>query len=249
MIWTPFGLSPGATALLAAVVLGAAFIRGYSGFGYAALMIATSSLIADPRRFAPVVILCEVTVGVQLLLSVWAEIDWRRAGALCTGAFVGVPIGVTGLAKLDVTIIRIAISIYLLVMCAFFLGGWRLKRPAGAAAHVAVGLFSGIANGAAIGGLPVAAFFAAQPMPAAMFRATIVAYFFALDVWSLPFMGGVGQIDGESILVTGATLPLLLLGVWLGGRHFMLSDPQSFRRFAILLLATLALLGLVRTVV
>ena len=164
------------------------------------------------------------------------------------GAFIGVPVGVIGLARLDVTLIRVAISIYLLIMCVLFVGGWRLKQPAGSAAHIGVGFFSGVANGAAIGGLPVAAFFAAQPMPAAMFRATLVAYFFALDVWSLPFMGGVGQINGESLVVTGAVLPLLLTGVWLGGRHFIRSDPQSFRRFAILLLAALALLGLVRSV-
>ena len=247
MTWTPFGLSPEITALIGAVILGAAFIRGYSGFGYAALTIAAASILADPRRFAPVVIVCEVIVGAQLLPSVWREIDWRRAGALVAGAFVGVPVGVIGLARLDVTLIRIAISIYLLIMCALFLGGWRLRRPARLVAHVGVGFFSGIANGAAIGGLPVAAFFAAQPMPAAMFRATLVAYFLALDVWSLPFMGGVGQFDVDSLIVTGAALPLLLLGVWLGGRHFMRSDPQSFRHFAILLLAGLALLGLART--
>jgi uncharacterized membrane protein YfcA len=41
-------------------------------------------------------------------------------------------------------------------------------------------------------------------------------------------------------------LPLTLLGNWLGGRHFFGTDPQEFRRFAILLLAVLAALGLIR---
>jgi uncharacterized protein len=34
------------------------------------------------------------------------------------------------------------------------------------------------------------------------------------------------------------------VGNWLGGRHFFGTDPQEFRRFAIVLLAGLALLGL-----
>ena len=46
----------------------------------------------------------------------------------------------------------------------------------------------GQANGAAVGGLPVAAFFAAQTMSAATFRDTLIACFTLLDLWTLPVM-------------------------------------------------------------
>jgi hypothetical protein len=38
------------------------------------------------------------------------------------------------------------------------------------------------------------------------------------------------------------------LGNWLGGRHIFNTDPQDFRRFAILLLAGLAGMGLLKAV-
>jgi hypothetical protein len=47
-------------------------------------------------------------------------------------------------------------------------------------------VISGLANAPGMGGLPVAAFFAAQPMPAAVFRATLIAYFPLLDLYSAP---------------------------------------------------------------
>jgi uncharacterized protein len=106
-----------------------------------------------------------------------------------------------------------------------------------------------MANAAGIGGLPVAVFFAAQPILAAVFRATLIAYFAALDIWTLPLMWGHGLVSRDTLVVTALSLPVIGLGVWLGGRHFLSTDPQDFRRFSILLLAGLAAMGLAKTVI
>jgi len=98
-----------------------------------------------------------------------------------------------------------------------------------------------------VGGLPVAVFFAAQPLSAAAFRATLIAYFTLLDLWTLPLMAARGLITTDTLLATAMGLPLMVAGVWLGGKRFLAADPQSFRRFAIVLLAILALLGLGRS--
>ncbi len=95
-----------------------------------------------------------------------------------------------------------------------------------------------------MGGLPVAVFFAAQPISAATFRATLIAYFTLLDLWTLPNMWRADLIVRDTLIVTVVSLPLMSAGVWLGGRRFLSAAPQEFRRFAILLLAVLALLGL-----
>ena len=72
--------------------------------------------------------------------------------------------------------------------CALvLLAGWRVRGARCAApAILGSGLVSGLANAPGMGGLPVAAFFAAQTMPAAVFRATLVAYFPLLDLFSAP---------------------------------------------------------------
>jgi len=244
----PFDLSPLAALWMAAAILGAAFVRGYSGFGFAALIVAAASLVTNPLHFVPVVLLADILLTAQQARSIRGHIDWRRVGTLFAGCLVGVPVGVWALTKADPEIARAAISLYILAMCALLLTGWSLSRPAGDAAHIGTGLISGVANGAAVGGLPVAAFFAAQPIPAAAFRATLIAYFTLLDLWTIPLMWTQGLITRDTLLATGLGLPLMVLGVHLGSRRFLHAAPENFRRFAILLLATLATLGLLRSI-
>jgi uncharacterized membrane protein YfcA len=43
-----------------------------------------------------------------------------------------------------------------------------------------------------------------------------------------------------------AALPILLVGMWLGTRHFLGATPRSFRRVTLLLLIALAVLGIAR---
>ena len=98
-------------------------------------------------------------------------------------------------------------------------------------------------------GLPVAAFFAAQPIAAATFRATLIAYFPILDLYSAPLYWWHGLVTWNTLWIALAALPLTFLGNWLGSRHFLNTDPKDFRRFAIILLAGLAALGLIKAVI
>ncbi len=240
----PFGLEPLAAVWMALAFLGAAFVRGYSGFGFAALVVSAASLVTNPLYLVPVVILADMVLTAQQARSIWPAVVWRRVGTLFLGCLVGVPIGIWVLTRIDADTARLVISVYVLAMCVLLMRGLTLRRATGDAAHVGTGLISGIANGAAVGGLPVAVFFAAQPIEAAAFRATLIAYFTLLDVWTLPLMGAQGLITRDTLVATALGLPLMILGVWAGSRHFLNAEPQNFRRFAILLLATLALLGL-----
>lgn len=245
----PLGLAGNEIAWMALALFGAAFVRGYSGFGFAALVVTSAALVMDPMHVVPVVLLADALLTIQQARGIRTHIDWRRVGALFAGCIIGVPMGVHALDAMGVDTGRAVISVYVLAMCGLLFLGWRLRGHVGRMGHAAVGVISGLANGAAVGGLPVAVFFAAQPIPAAMFRATLIAYFTLLDLWTLPVMAHAGRITGETFVATALAMPIVSLGVWLGGRHFLWTDPQNFRRFAILLLAALASLGLVKSVV
>jgi len=241
----PYDLGPLALVWMAVACLVAGFVRGYSGFGFSALLIAASSLVTNPLNFVAVVVILETVMSLQAAKGAGPDVDWKRVGWLMGGAAIGLPLGLWLLTGVSEDTARAAISGYVLLMCVVLLAGWRMRAEArGGAANGLAGVISGLANAPGMGGLPVAAFFAAQPMPAAVFRATLIAYFPLLDIYSAPLYWLAGLVTWDTLWAALLALPLTALGNWLGGRHFFGTDPQDFRRFAIILLAGLAALGL-----
>jgi hypothetical protein len=240
----PFDLTPLATAYLAVVLFVAAFVRGYSGFGFSALVVTGASLVTNPLNLVPVVIFCEFLMTFQQWRSVGADVDWPRVRWLWLGMLVGVPVGLWLITQVPVDATRAVVAVYVLAMCAVLLRGWQLQREQGGFGHTSVGIFAGLANAVGMGGLLVATYFTAQAMRARAFRATLIAYFAGLDLFTFPLLWWHGLVSMDTAVTVIAGAPLMVLGIWLGGRQFLSAEPQEFRRFAIALLAVLAFLGL-----
>ena len=244
----PFDLTPATALFMALAFLVAAFVRGYSGFGFSALVVASSALVTNPLNFVAVVMFCEFGMTLQQWSGIWRDVAWRRVILLMIGAAAGLPLGLWALTGVGVDAARAVVAIYVLFMCGVMLMGWRITKPQGDAGHLAIGLASGLANAPGMGGLPVATYFTAQGMQAATFRATLIAYFAVLDVYSVPVMWAHGLVTWDTLHAAALSIPIVAAGIWAGGRHFLRTDPQDFRRFAIFLLAGLAAMGLLKSV-
>lgn len=242
----PYDLGPWALVWMAVAILVSAFVRGYSGFGFSAMVITASGVVTNPLHFVAVVVILETAMSLQAARGAGPDIDWRRVGYLLAGAMVGLPLGLWALKAMSEDAARAVISGYVLFMCMVLLIGWRLRAEVKGPLNAVAGLASGLANAPGMGGLPIAAFFAAQPMQASVFRATLIAYFPLLDLYSAPLYWWSGLVSWDTLRASALALPLTVFGNWLGGRHFFGTDPQEFRRFAIFLLAGLAGLGLLK---
>ena len=244
----PFDLGPGTAAALAIALLGAAYVRGYSGFGFSAIFIAFAALVTNPLPLIPVVFACEVLMTVFQARGIRGHVDWRRIVWLMAGAAIALPFSVRVILSVGEDTVRLTISAIILVMSLVLLTGWTLKSRIGRAGHGGVGVLSGICNSAGVGGLPVAAFMSAQPMEAAIFRATMIVYLTGLDLITLPWLWAGGLVTWDTAIAVGMAFPILGLGIWLGSRRFLSASPSTFRRFAVMLLLALSVLGLLRVV-
>jgi len=245
----PFDLSYAALIWMAITVLGAAYIRGYSGFGFSALVVSASTLVTNPLNLVPVVMLMEILATAGQAPAAWRDADKRLLALLLGGAIISMPVAIMFLSSIDTDLLRLIISVWILVMCAALLSGWSLKAKVGNGGTAGVGVVSGLANAAAVGGLPVALFLTAQNLPARVFRATLIFYLCAIDIVALPMLGYAGVVNSGTFVAAAICAPLLALGVWLGGRRFITAAPENFRRMAISLLALLAVLGLAKSLV
>ncbi|MCG3266982.1 TSUP family transporter [Yoonia sp. I 8.24] len=242
----PFDLNLTTAAALAIALLGAAYVRGYSGFGFSAIFIAFAALVTNPLPLIPVVFASEIAMTAFQARGIRGQVDWRRVFPLLIGAGAILPFAIKVMIAFDVATVRMAVSGIIFVLALVLFVGFALRKSVGMAGHGVVGLVSGICNSAGVGGLPVATFLTAQPIPAPRFRATMIVYLTGLDIISLPLMWHGGLIGPESFTALAFAFPVLGLGVWLGGRQFTSASPESFRRFAVFLLLILSTLGLLR---
>ena len=245
----PFGLAAHQGLWLAAGLLGASYVRGFSGFGFSAIFIAFAALFTNPVPLIPAIFVCEIVMTTFLVKAVWHDVDWARVAALTLGAAVAIVPSVWVMARLDPEVARVVVAGLIFCLGLFLLSGWQMTRPVGRAGFAVAGGVSGMINAAGIGGLPAAAFLTAQPMTPATFRAVLVIYLCALDMMSLPVMGLNGLVSSDTFVGAALAFPILGLGIWLGHRGFGRISPQAFRRFAILILLFLSALALTRAVI
>ncbi|RYG92679.1 sulfite exporter TauE/SafE family protein [Loktanella sp. IMCC34160] len=240
----PFGLAPDHAIWLAAALLGAAFVRGYSGFGFSAIFIAFAALLTNPVPLIPAIFACEIVMTLFLLPSIRGAIDWRLVGLLTLGAAIAILPAVWVMARLEEDTARLAVSALIFALGLVLLSGWRLERRVGGPGYLGIGAVSGMANAAGVGGLPVAGFMTAQPLSPQVFRAVMVVYLFFLDLMTLPVMGLNGLVSRDTFIAAGMAFPILGAGIWLGSRRFGHASPTAFRRAVVVLLLLLSGLGL-----
>lgn len=246
---TILSLAPAAAAYLVVLTAAAAFARGYTGFGAAALMITGGSLVVPPHVLVPLIILIDTTVGSWQLRHVTANIDWRRLVMLLIGTAVGTPLGVHAIGYVPADTARIFVALYVIMISVALLRGWRLNRPVGDVGMALLGFACGFVTGLiAMGGLIVAAFLTADGTKPQVMRATLIAYFLPLGLFAIALFAMRGAYDRDGLHVMLMALPIFAAGVWLGGRHFLSATPEQFRQLTLGLLMILAAGALIRAV-
>jgi uncharacterized protein len=234
-----------ATALV--LIFLAAVVRGLTGFGFSLLAITSLALLMPPAHVIPSILMLELAASVHILAEVWKDVHWRSLLPLLLGSLVATPLGVWLLANVPTPPMQVAIGIFTLTAVALMARGLTLKTMPGRFATATIGALSGLANGAfGIGGPPVIVLYFSTPAGHAVGRASLAAYFLAIDVIGLMFLWRQGLVTVQSSWRALIYLPALLAGVWVGSLAFARVNQQQFRNVILAVLAILGLLSIIR---
>jgi uncharacterized membrane protein YfcA len=225
----------------------AAIVRGFSGFGFSLLAITAISLVMPAREIVPSIFLLEVAASLNLIPSIWREIDWRGIAFLLIGYVIALPFGAWALASIPAPPMQLALGIFVVATAILMLRGFRMEKTPGAAATTATGAASGLLNGAfGTGGPPVVLFYFSTPAAAAVGRASVIAFFLSTDTLGLAELARRGLVTQQSFIQFVAWLPALLIGVWVGTKGFKHMDQAQFRRAVLWILILLAVIGIAK---
>ncbi|MEX0730127.1 MAG: sulfite exporter TauE/SafE family protein [Aquisalimonadaceae bacterium] len=242
-------LSIGLIVYAIVVVFLAGIVRGYTGFGFSALVMLSISLMLPPSTVVPMLLLLEVAASIHMLPSVWRDIDRRAIAWLSLGSLVSVPLGLYVLTSLPEAEMRIIISLMVLGATLLLWRGFRFPAKGRTGLSLTTGLVSGGMTGAGgIGGLIVVVMFLSISAPVAVVRATLVAFLMLTDIYTLALASAFDLLNLSIFIMAGAMLPPLFAGVAVGRHVFAITTPAAFQRFVLILLALLSVAGIVRAV-
>ena len=233
--------------LFAGAVFLAAVVRGFTGFGFSALVVTMMFFIMPVSQIVPVVYALEVVASLQMLKSVWRQVDIRIFLLLAAGAVIGTPLGQYILLALTATQSKQLASILVLILVVLVASGFRIKSGNKALFFFVVGLLGGCINGAiAMGGLVISALLMATSLSVASIRASLVVILFFLGVYSLASGSMNGLVTINSLWLAGLMILPMIIGIILGSRLFHPGRSKLYRRVTLVLLALLAVNGLLR---
>jgi len=232
-------------ALSSAAIFLAAIVRGFSGFGFSLLSITAISLILPVAQIVPSIFLLEIAASINLIPGIWREIHWRSLTWLMVGYVIGLPLGGYALIHAPEAPAQIVLGIFVIGTAILMLRGFRLEKTPGTGASTATGVASGVLNGAfGIGGPPVVLFYFSTPGAAAIGRASIIFFFLFTDLLGVGYFATQGIVTAQSFVQAALWLPALLIGVWIGAHGFRRMHQDAFRRWVLVILIALALLGI-----
>ena len=240
-----FPALPDHIAVLAACAFLAGVIRGFSGFGLSAVLVASAAFVIAPKLIIPTAQTMEVIASVALIPTVWRDVNWKWLAPMGAAYVISIPVGVAALAYLPEATIRMGGCLLLLVATLCLLLNRRPGLPDGLGLRFGTGLVAGFFAGASsLGGMVASVMLFAVSVPPKNLRATLIVLFFGSALYSLSWGAWHGVVtQGTFVRAAWLALPLLA-GIAVGTRGFKNVSDTVFRQGVVMLLASLSVAGI-----
>jgi uncharacterized protein len=223
----------------------AGVVRGFSGFGLSAVLVASAAFFVSPKLIIPAAQALEIVASIAMLKSVWPDVNWRWLKPMAFGYLFSVPFGIAALTYGSVTALRILGCVVLLCASVAMLLNLRPKLHDGFGLRMGTGLVAGFMSGAtSYGGMVASIMLFAVDLPAKNLRATLVVMFFLSSIYSLVLGAWHGITNAQTLTLAGWLAIPILAGIALGSRGFSVVNPERFKQIVLIILAALSFAGL-----
>lgn len=230
--------------MITLVAFGAGLIRGFTGFGGPAFMLAILTLFFTPFSIVSKVLVVDFFANVYLFKVCFRQINWRDTAYMVLPTLLCMPLGHWLLISMDPLLMKRAMAATIALACLMMLIGYRYKMPMTPVWLAVIGIVSGIVFGGSYIALVAVVAILLGPYDKIDGRSLIVSWsFFAVLGFALTsvFSGTIVVADVWVALPGAVTY---MLGTWMGSHGFHKSSEKVFRRATISTLLFLSLLNL-----
>ena len=232
------------------IVMFAAIVRGYSGFGFAVIAVVGLNFFFEPQQSVAIVLSLDLLCSINLWKQAVKQADFPTLRKLIFGAILGIPIGYCFLIFIPAEILKVLICVAILVLALLLFSSFRPFNADKNNTKISFGLASGAGTASAsIGGPMIVYYMLSSHLSTSTQRATMILFFIASE--------GIAVISLISGGLTDSTLPKAvliliipaLIAVKYGQHLFNKKPPTSLKSFALPIMVIIALLGMVNSFV
>lgn len=243
-------MDPTLVFLLAGAAAGG-FINGLAGFGTSLFALGWWLQVMAPVEAVALSLIMSVASGLQGVWLVRRSVSFSRLGPFLLPAFLGIPIGLMVLHRIDAEVLKLVVASFLIVFAGYFVA--RRSLPSIVAptpvADGVTGFFGGILGAIAglSGALPTM-WTTLKPWTKEVRRAVLQPYNVAVLGISAILLAIDGVYDREALVRIAIAFPATMIasqaGIWVFSR---LNDVQ-FRWLVVGLMLLSGVVLMVRTV-
>ncbi|MFT7053978.1 MAG: putative membrane protein YfcA [Psychromonas sp.] len=232
------------------VVIFAAVVRGYSGFGFAVISVVGLNFFFEPQQSVAIVLSLDLICSLNLWKQAVKQADFPALKKLIFGSILGIPIGYCFLLWLPAETLKLLICFGILALAVLLFSSFRPFDADKTTTKVGFGVASGAGTASAsIGGPMIVYYMLSSNLTTSAQRATMILFFIASEALAVSTLITGGLVD--------ETLPKALLiliipttiAVYYGQYLFNRRPPQSLKSFALPIMVVVALLGIANSAV
>lgn len=223
----------------APIIFFAYLVRGICGFGSGLIAIPVLSLLFPLKVAVPLVVMLDYLASAGHGVSLRQSIQWREIGRLIVPALFGVSAGLLIFHKVDTELLTRFLGGFVFLYALYAL--WGPEMPRASRWWALPAAFSGGAVGTLFGtgGPFYVTYLKARQLDKTAFRATFACIFVLDGAARVTGYVGTAVVNIQLLFLLAMSLPVMILGMYLGGKiHTSLSAEIFTRAISILLLVS-----------
>jgi len=217
------------------IILCASILQTSTGFGFSIMATPFLLLLFDPREAIQLNLILSLFISSMLIVNIRRDVNWGVFKRFVIGGLFGLPIGITIFLLLDMTLLKLGVSLLIIGLTILLIMNWRTNQTI--QRDFLVGGLSGLLT-TSIGmpGPPLLLYFSGTNTKKATLRATTLAFYLFIYLASLMFQVLFAGTSTEIWLSSLKALPIVLVGLMIGQLLYKRISQKMFQILTYILL-------------
>ncbi|MDY0409742.1 sulfite exporter TauE/SafE family protein [Virgibacillus soli] len=217
------------------IILVASILQTSTGFGFSILATPFLLLLFEPFEAIQINLLLSLVISSALIRKITKDIDFGILKRFLVGSIMGLPIGLMVFLLLDISKLKLGVSIIILGLTCMLMMRFRVKRSRGRDGIVG-GLSGALTTSIGMPGPPILLYFSGTETQKEKLRGTTLAFYLFIYLISFIIQVIVVGTNQTVWISSGIALPLVFVGLYVGQLLFKRISEQAFRIFTYIIL-------------